>query len=98
MATPVSGFNPVRLFIFGGLWRTLFVPPLPDNLQVLRYRITATVALVDRDMLTRVWNEMDYRIDVCRLTKGGHIERLCNMLKKTWRVSLSISVRTNMIR
>ena len=37
---------------------------------------TATVALVDRDMLKRVWNEMDYRIDVCRITKGGHIEHL----------------------
>jgi len=34
------------------------------------------VALVDRDMLTRVWNEMVYRIDVCRITKGGHIEHL----------------------
>ena len=32
--------------------------------------------LVDRDMLTRVWNEMDYRIDVCRITKGGHAEHL----------------------
>jgi hypothetical protein len=31
---------------------------------------------IDRDMLTRVMNEMDYRIDVCRITKGGHIERL----------------------
>jgi hypothetical protein len=28
--------------------------------------ITAAVALVDRDMLTRVWYEMDYRIYVCR--------------------------------
>jgi hypothetical protein len=42
----------------------------------LRTRITATVALVDRDMLTRVWDEMDYRKDVCRITKGGHIEHL----------------------
>ena len=42
----------------------------------LRNLITAAVALVDRDMLTRVWNEMDYRIDVCRITKGGHIEQL----------------------
>ena len=41
--------------------------PLEDN---------ATVALVDRDMLTRVWNEMDCRIDVCRITKDGHIEQL----------------------
>jgi hypothetical protein len=31
---------------------------------------------VDRDMLTRVWNEVDYRKDVCRITKGGHIEHL----------------------
>jgi len=34
------------------------------------------VALVDRDMVTRVWNEMDCRIDVCRITKGGQIEHL----------------------
>jgi len=27
-------------------------------------------------MLTRVWSEMDYRIDVCRITKGGYIEHL----------------------
>jgi hypothetical protein len=34
------------------------------------------MSYIDRDMLTRVWNEMDYRIDVCRITKGGYIERL----------------------
>jgi hypothetical protein len=42
----------------------------------LRKRITAALARVDRDMLTRVWNEMDYRIGVCRITKGGYSERL----------------------
>jgi hypothetical protein len=26
-----------------------------------------------------VWNEMDYRRDVWRITKGGHIEQLWNM-------------------
>jgi hypothetical protein len=40
-------------------------------------RITNAVALVDRDMLTRVWDEMDCRIDdACRITKYGHIENL----------------------
>jgi hypothetical protein len=39
--------------------------------EVLRNRITAAVARVNLGMLTRVWNEMDYRIDVCRITKGG---------------------------
>jgi hypothetical protein len=42
----------------------------------LRNRITAAVVLVNRDMLTRVWDEMDYRIDVCRISKGGYIEQL----------------------
>ena len=76
MATPVPGFNPVRLFLMGFVKDTFCVPPLPANLQDLGNRITAAVALVDRDMLTRVWNEMDYRIDVCHITKGEHIEHL----------------------
>jgi hypothetical protein len=25
-------------------------------------------------MLTRVWQELEYRIDVCRITRGAHIE------------------------
>jgi len=42
-------------FVFWGFVKdTVFVPPLPTNLRDLRNRITAAVALVDRDMLTRV--------------------------------------------
>ena len=63
-------------FVWGFAKDTVFVPPLLANLQDLRNRITAAVALVDRDMLTRVRNGMDYRIDVCRITKRGHIENL----------------------
>ena len=55
---------------------TVFVPPVPDNLQELRDRVTAAVALIDRDMLTRVWNELDYRLDICLISQGGHIEHL----------------------
>jgi hypothetical protein len=25
------------------------------------------------NMLTRVWQELEYRIDVCRVTRGAHI-------------------------
>ena len=39
-------------------------------------RVIAALTLVDRDMLTRLWNEMDYRIYVCRITTGGHIDHL----------------------
>ena len=27
-------------------------------------------------MLQTVWNELDCRVDVCRITKGAHIEHL----------------------
>ena len=68
--------TPYEFFLLGFVKDIVFVPPLPANLKDLRNRITAAVVLVGRDMLTRVWNEMDYRIDVCRITKGGHIEHL----------------------
>jgi hypothetical protein len=28
------------------------------------------------NMLTRVWQELEYRIDECRVTRGAHIEHL----------------------
>jgi hypothetical protein len=46
------------------------------NLRDLRNRFTDAVALVNRDMLTRVWDEMDYRINLCRISKYGHIEHI----------------------
>jgi len=36
-----------------------------------KYRGTITA-----NMLETVWNELDYRVDVCRITKGAHIEHL----------------------
>ena len=27
-------------------------------------------------MLTRVWQQLEYRIDVCRVTRGAHMEHL----------------------
>jgi hypothetical protein len=41
-----------------------------------RLETVVTSMAVDGHMLTRARNEMDYRIDVCRITKGGHIEHL----------------------
>jgi hypothetical protein len=31
---------------------------------------------IDVPLLTRVWQELEYRIDVCRVTRGAHIEHL----------------------
>ena len=57
----------------GGISKTeFFVPPLPVSLNELKQRITTAVASVDEDMLRSVWTELDYRIDMCRVTKGAH--------------------------
>jgi hypothetical protein len=40
------------------------MPPLPRNLPELRQRIVAAVDTTNVDMLKRVWQEIDYRIDV----------------------------------
>jgi len=34
------------------------------------------------DMLQIVGNEFDFRVDVCRITKGAHIEHLLGMSQK----------------
>jgi hypothetical protein len=31
---------------------------------------------IDAPMLTSVWQELEYRIDVCPVTRGAHIEQL----------------------
>ena len=61
-----------------GLWLlcTVFVPPLPHDLVDLKAQIIAAVKNIDAPMLTRVWQELEHRTDVCRVTRGAHIEHL----------------------
>jgi hypothetical protein len=49
---------------------------MPRDLPQLRRRIVEAVAATDRQMLQRVWQELDYSIYICRVTKGGHIEHM----------------------
>jgi len=40
-----------------------------------KWRRTA-IETITADMLQTVWNKLDYRVDVCRITKSSHIEHL----------------------
>ena len=51
-------------------------PHLPASIPELKVRIRTTNETNTADMLQTVWNELDYRVDVCRITKGAHIEHL----------------------
>jgi hypothetical protein len=44
------------------------------NVQHLKQRIRGAAAPVTPDVLGRVWQEMEYRLDVYRATNGAHME------------------------
>jgi hypothetical protein len=53
-----------------------YVPPLPTSIPEMKVRIRTAVETITADMLQTVWNELDYHVDVCRITQGAHIEHL----------------------
>ena len=55
---------------------SFYVPPVPASIPELKVGIRLTIETITADMLQTVWNELDYRVDVCRITKGAHIEHL----------------------
>ena len=62
--------------VFRAKYAKVFVPPLSCDLADLKTRIIAAVNNIDALVLTRVWQEIEYHIDVCRVTLGAHIEHL----------------------
>jgi hypothetical protein len=40
------------------------------------HTMAATMSTINGDILQRVWNELDYRTDVCHMTGGAQIEHL----------------------
>ena len=44
------------------------VPPLPANLAELKQTMATTLQTATQDMLQRIWEELEYRIDMCRVS------------------------------
>jgi hypothetical protein len=58
------------------VFNAVYIPPLPVSLKEVRDRIKHALHTITADILHRVWDEFDYRVDVCRVTQGAHIEGL----------------------
>ena len=66
-------------FLFNRTTFQVFVTYLtgaPASIPELKVRTRTAIQTITADMLQTVWNELDYRVDVCRITKGAHIEHL----------------------
>jgi hypothetical protein len=68
--------TPCDFFVWGYVKDQVYVPPLPASIPELKVRIRTAIDTFTADMLEKVLNELDYRVDVCRITKGAHIEHL----------------------
>jgi len=64
---------------------------LPRDLADLKAWIIAAVKNIDAPMLTLMWQELEYRIDVCRVTGGAHIEHLLLSKKKLFGFPVAVN-------
>jgi len=51
----------------------VFSTPVPD-ITNFKARITDAFATKTENKLENTWREIDYRLDVLRVTKGAHVE------------------------
>ena len=68
--------TPCDFFLWVYVKDQVYVPPFPVSIPELKVRIRTAIETITADMLQTVWNELDYHVDVCRITKGAHIEHL----------------------
>ena len=63
-------------FLWGYVKGLVYITPLPTIPEELKQRITKVLENVTQDMLQRIWQELDHRLAMCRVTGGPHIENL----------------------
>jgi hypothetical protein len=63
-------------FLLGYVKDHVYVPPLPASILELKVWIRTAIKTFTAEVLQTVWNELDYRVDVCRITNCAHIEHL----------------------
>ena len=65
-------------FLFNRTTLQVFVTFLKGALcaPFVKLRIRTAIETITADMLQTVRNELDYRVDVCRITKDTHIDHL----------------------
>jgi hypothetical protein len=68
--------SPCVIFLWGYVKELVFVLPLPLDTNELKLRLVTILEAIDRNVLERVWDGLDYRLDICRVTNGARIKHL----------------------
>jgi hypothetical protein len=75
-ATTIARLTHLDFSVWEYVKDKVFVPPLTASLEQLQARITEAVATIDEDMIHMISDEIAYSWDICRVTRGNHIEHL----------------------
>ncbi|GBN11814.1 hypothetical protein AVEN_177443-1 [Araneus ventricosus] len=65
--------TPLDFYLWGYVKQHVYSERI-NGINHLKQRITDIIHSVTPIVLTRVWEELDYRLDMCRATNGAHIE------------------------
>ncbi|GFW22280.1 DUF4817 domain-containing protein [Trichonephila clavipes] len=71
-----SDMTPCDFYLWRFIKDCVYVLPLPVDLSDLRHRIEADVGRISSDIFKKAWDELTYRLDLCHVTNGAHIEHL----------------------
>jgi len=64
------------LYLWCYVKNVMFGTPQSGDISELEGRISDAVESVTRDILTKVWGEIKYLIDLCRVIHEAHIDGL----------------------
>ncbi|GBM11007.1 hypothetical protein AVEN_1340-1 [Araneus ventricosus] len=73
IATKIPDITPLDFYLWGYVKQHVYGERI-NYINHLKQRITDVIHSVTPDVLTRVWEELDYRLDACRATNGAHTE------------------------
>jgi hypothetical protein len=73
LAFPKPGFNCSYFFFWRYVKNMAYADKIKDRPH-LKDRICAAIETVTPEMLSRVWEEAEYKLDICRAKNGAHIE------------------------
>ena len=65
--------SPLDFFLWGYIKNIVYAEKI-KNIQHLQERITSAIETVTKDIIQKTWQEIEFRLDVSRATKGAHIE------------------------
>jgi len=64
--------TPLDFFVFSFVKDEVYVPPMSITLNNLKDRMRTAIANIDQPLLQNVLRKVEYRLDVCWVTNGGH--------------------------